>query len=87
MSNPKVMNAISKGFEIHGQIRSRMEGGFRAIADTLHLATKEEVSSLKQKIDRVENHIGSLDQKLEASKKRAPVRKKPSKPKEKAPAD
>ena len=32
MSNPKVMDALSKGFEIHGQIRHRVENTIRFLA-------------------------------------------------------
>ncbi len=68
MSDPRVMNAIAKGFEIHGQVRNKVEGGLKSLADSLNLATKEEFSSLKKKLGRVENSLDELQEHIEAHK-------------------
>ncbi len=68
MSDPRVMNAIAKGFEFHGQVRSTLEGGLKTLADSLNLATKEEFSSLKKKLGKVENSLDELQEHIEANK-------------------
>ena len=65
MSDPRLMNALAKGFEIHGQVRSQVEGGLRALAETLNLATKDEVVSLRRKLNKVQDSIGDLKNKTE----------------------
>jgi len=65
MSDPRVMNALAKGFEIHGQVRSTVEGRLKSLADSLNLATKEEVSTLKRKLGRVEDSLGDLQSRVE----------------------
>lgn len=35
MSNPHVMNAMTKGFELHSQLRSRVEGTIRTVRDRI----------------------------------------------------
>ena len=67
MSDPRVMNALAKGFEIHGQVRSTVEGQLKAIADSLNLATKEEVSTLKRKLGKVEDSLDDLQNRVEGS--------------------
>ncbi len=60
MTDPRVMNTIAKGFEIHGQVRSRVEDSLLLLADTFNLATKKEVSSLQRKLGQVQDSLGEL---------------------------
>jgi hypothetical protein len=41
ISNPHVQNAMTKGFELHSQIRTRMEGTLRTVGEVLHLTPKD----------------------------------------------
>ncbi|MBN2494433.1 MAG: hypothetical protein JXR96_07590 [Deltaproteobacteria bacterium] len=64
MSNPRVISALTKGFELHGQMRSRVEGSLRHIAESLNLATREEVQSLRRNLSRVEDGLVDLQERL-----------------------
>ena len=68
MSDPRVMNALAKGFELHGQVRTKVEGSLKTLADSLNLATKEEFSNLKKKLGKVESSLDELHEQLENSK-------------------
>jgi BMFP domain-containing protein YqiC len=76
LSDPRVMNAITKGFEVHGQIRNHVEGKLRSLANTLNLVSKDEFSNLRQKLSQVENSLGDLAAKMEASTKKRTTKKK-----------
>jgi hypothetical protein len=41
ISDPRVMNALGKGIQIHGQIRSHIEGKIRSIAESFNLGEKK----------------------------------------------
>ncbi len=66
MSDPRVMNTIAKGFEFHGQVRSRVENSLRTLANTFNFATKEEVSSLRRKLGHVQDSLGELQTQVES---------------------
>jgi archaellum component FlaC len=76
LSDPRVMNAITKGFEVHGQIRSSVEGKLRTLADSLNLVSKEELSNITSKLNQVESSVGDLVAKVEEVAKKRVVRKK-----------
>ena len=80
MSDPRFMNAISKGFELHGQIRTHLESKLRALHEGLNLASREEVDSIQHKLDQVESHVQELDQKLAAKARKPGSRKKKTTP-------
>ncbi len=65
MSDPRVMNTIAKGFELQGQMRTHVEQHLRLLADSLNLATKEEVSNLRRKLGRVESNLDELQHRAE----------------------
>lgn len=65
MSDPRVMNTIAKGFELQGQMRTHVEQHLRLLADSLNLATKEEVSNLRRKLGRVESNLDELQHRVE----------------------
>ncbi len=64
MADPRVMNAISQGFAIKGRIQSEIEGRLRVLAQTLNLATKEDVDALRQTISRMEDSVTVLERKV-----------------------
>ena len=66
MSDPRVMNAIAKGFEFQGQMRSQVEAGLRNLAETLNLATKEDLSTLRRKLSQVEASLDAMQSHLES---------------------
>jgi polyhydroxyalkanoate synthesis regulator phasin len=68
ISDPRVMNAIAKGFEVQGQVRSQVEGTLKSLADNLNLATKDEVSTLRRKLGKVEDHLDELQNHVEEPK-------------------
>ncbi len=76
LSDPRVMNAITKGFEVHGQIRNSVEGKLRTLADSLNLVSKEELSNITSKLNQVESSVGDLVAKVEEVAKKRVVRKK-----------
>ena len=57
MSNPKVMNVVMKGFQLRGKAQQQFDNRVRSIAKTLKLATREEVSELKQTIRTLESAL------------------------------
>ncbi|HUU01312.1 MAG TPA: hypothetical protein VM425_07745 [Myxococcota bacterium] len=85
LSDPRFMNAIGKGFEMHGQIRDHVEGKLRHLADSLNLVSKEEFSNLDRKINQVKTGLEDLTSKLDSVAKKSAARKK--KASAKKPAD
>ena len=57
MSNPKVMNFVMKGFQLRGKAQASIDDKVKALAKTLKLATREEVSELKQTIRTLEQAL------------------------------
>jgi len=80
MSDPRVMNAISKGFEVHGQIRTHLEEHLRSLASSLNLVSKDEFSNLSTRLSQVQNNLEDLSRQLEnfSKKRKSPARKKTS---------
>ena len=80
MSDPRVMNLLTKGFEIHGQVRSTVEGSIKSMVESLNLATKDEVSTLKRNMGKLESGLVDLQAQVEksAAKKKSSARKKKS---------
>ncbi len=78
LSDPRFTGAISKGLELHDQFRTNVESGIRNLTDSLNLASKDDLGSLRQKLNQVEHHVGDLETKLSAKapKKRSPRKKK-----------
>jgi hypothetical protein len=60
MSNPKVMNVVMKGFQLRGKAQASIDQQVAALAKTLHLATREEVSDLKQTIRTLERALAEV---------------------------
>lgn len=42
MSNPRVMNAMTKGFELHSQLRTRVEGTIRTVRDRIPFGSRND---------------------------------------------
>jgi hypothetical protein len=57
MSNPKVMNVVMKGFQLRGKAQASIDDKVKSLAKTLKLATREEVSELKQTIRTLEQAL------------------------------
>lgn len=65
MSNQHLMNALAKGFELQGHIRTQVEGGLRQIALGLNLATRDEVQGLLQELGKIQDSIGDLQAQID----------------------
>src|SRR5438270_8376233 len=57
MSNPKVMNVVMKGFQLRGKAQASIDEKVKSLAKTLKLATRDEVSELKQTIRTLETAL------------------------------
>ena len=57
MSNPKVMNVVMKGFQLRGKAQQEVDNRLKKLAKTFHLATRDEVSELKQTIRTLETAL------------------------------
>jgi hypothetical protein len=66
MSNPKVMNVVMKGFQLRGKAQASLDQKVKSLAKTLKLATREEVSDLKQTIRTLETALKQVQEKLAA---------------------
>ena len=64
MADPRVLNAITQGFAIKGQIQSQIEGTLRHVATVLNLATQEDIENLRRTLDQVEDSVSSLERKV-----------------------
>lgn len=64
MADPRFMNAISQGFALKGRIESEIECRLRKIAETLNLATREDVETLRRSISQMESSVSALERKL-----------------------
>jgi hypothetical protein len=65
MSDPRVMNALTRTFEVVGQVRGRMDESLKDLAERLNLATKDDVSALSQKLGEVETSVDQIEARLE----------------------
>jgi hypothetical protein len=64
MSNPKVMNLVMKGFQLRGKAQASIDQKTRTLAKTLKLATREEVSELKQTIRTLETALKQVQSEM-----------------------
>ncbi|MFI5289005.1 MAG: hypothetical protein ACHQ17_05115 [Polyangia bacterium] len=64
MSNPKVMNLVMKGFQLRGKAQASIDQKTKALAKTLKLATREEVSELKQTIRTLETALKQVQSEM-----------------------
>src|SRR5437764_10763166 len=74
MSNPRVMNVVMKGFQLRGKAQASIDARVKKLAKTLKLATREEVSELKQTIRTLEQSLRQVQS--EMATKDAPKEKK-----------
>lgn len=57
MADPRFMNAIMKSMELRGRLQSDFEGWVRSMAQSLNLATKDDIASLEQSVQRMEARV------------------------------
>lgn len=60
MANPKVMNLVMKGFQLRGKAQATIDQRVKAVAKSLKLATRDEVSELKQTIRTLEQQVKKM---------------------------
>ena len=64
MADPRVMNAITQGFALKGQIQSHVEGTMRSVASALNLATREDVENLRRSLAEMEDAVSNLERRV-----------------------
>jgi polyhydroxyalkanoate synthesis regulator phasin len=57
MQDPRVMKAMAKTFEFKGKVQEGFKHKVEGVADSLHLATKDEVRELKRTIRKLERDL------------------------------
>lgn len=65
MADPRVMNAISQGFAIKGQVQSGIESTIRTVAASLNLATRDDVENLRRTLSQIESSVSNLERKVQ----------------------
>lgn len=61
VSDPRVMNAAMKAMSLGGAMKTNMDKAGRLAAGVFGLATQEEVASLRQTIQTLEDTVASLE--------------------------
>jgi hypothetical protein len=61
VSDPRVMNAAMKAMSLGGAVKTNMDKAGRLAAGVFGLATQEEVASLRQTIQTLEDTVASLE--------------------------
>ena len=61
VSDPRVMNAAMKAMSLGGAVKTNMDKAGRLAAGVLGLATQEEVATLRQTIQTLEDTVASLE--------------------------
>jgi hypothetical protein len=63
MADPRFMNALSKGFQMRGQIQGSVDSALKNVATRLQLATKDDLTNLQRTVQRMENKVSTLQEK------------------------
>ena len=61
VSDPRVMNAAMKAMSLGGAVKTNMDKAERLAAGVFGLATQEEVATLRQTIQTLEDTVASLE--------------------------
>ena len=64
MQNPKIMNVVMKGFELRGKAQASIDDKVKSLAKTFKLATRDEVSELKQTIRSLEQSLKKVQSEI-----------------------
>ncbi len=67
MSNPKVMNVVMKGFQLRGQAQAGIDKRMQKLANRLHLATRDEIATLKDTIRGLERALKDMQAEVKKS--------------------
>jgi hypothetical protein len=70
LSDQRLLGAISKGLEIHGQIKKALEEKLRGLARQMQLASYEELERLNQNVEQLRAKIADLEKKLRSPARR-----------------
>jgi hypothetical protein len=63
VSDPRLMNAAMKAMSVGGAVKSNLDKAGRLAAGALGLATHEEMVSLRNTIQQLEDQVASLENK------------------------
>jgi hypothetical protein len=61
VSDPRVMNAAMKAMSLGGAVKTNMDKAGRLAAGVFGLATQDEVATLRQTIQTLEDQVASLE--------------------------
>lgn len=61
VSDPRVMNAAMKAMSLGGAVKTNMDKAGRLAAGVFGLATQEEVATLRQTIQTLEDQVATLE--------------------------
>jgi hypothetical protein len=61
VSDPRVMNAAMKAMSLGGAVKTNMDKAGRLAAGVFGLATQEEVATLRQTIQTLEDQVASFE--------------------------
>jgi len=61
VSDPRVMNAAMKAMSLGGAVKTNMDKAGRLAAGVFGLATQEEVATLRQTIQTLEDTVASME--------------------------
>lgn len=64
MADPRFMNALSKGFQMRGQLQGTVDTALKSVASKLNLATKDEVTNLQRTVQRMESKVSTLQERV-----------------------
>ena len=63
MADPRFMNALSKGFQMRGQLQGTVDNALKTVAEKLNLATKDDLTKLQRTLQRMESKVTTLQEK------------------------
>lgn len=65
MQNPQLMQALMKAMELRGKVQANIDGGLKNIQKALHLATRDDLTSLGETLDELKRKLESLKRQTE----------------------
>lgn len=73
VSNPALMSAVMKGFELRGKAVSAFEEMVKSVVHSLDLASREELNELKETIRNLQAEIKNLQSQVAAKDGESPT--------------
>lgn len=64
MQNPKVQQAVVKGFRFRGRVEGALDQAVQQVAGTLNLATQRDLRALQRRIRHLEQELREAQERL-----------------------